>query len=74
MSASCPEFRSALRLDSHLITKIVRRPGGFELAGRGWGHGVGMCQWGAMEMAKQGFSEAEILNWYYPGASFSRVY
>ena len=68
------EFRSALRLDSHLITSVVRRPGGFDLTGRGWGHGVGMCQWGAMEMAKQGFSEAEILGWYYPGASFSRVY
>lgn len=68
------EFRSALRLDSHFITGIVRRPGGFHLSGRGWGHGVGMCQWGAMEMAAEGFSEAEILGWYYPGASFSRVY
>ena len=69
-----PEFRSALRLDSHLITSIVRRPGGFQLQGRGWGHGVGMCQWGAMEMAAKGFSEAQILGWYYPGAAFSRVY
>lgn len=69
-----PDFRSALRLDSHLITSIVRRPGGFRLEGRGWGHGVGMCQWGAMVMAQRGFSETEILRWYYPGASFSRIY
>jgi stage II sporulation protein D len=36
--------------------------------GRGWGHGVGLCQWGAYEMAKQGFSYKEILSYYYPGS------
>ncbi len=68
------EFRSALRLDSHYIASITRRSGGWALAGRGWGHGVGMCQWGAMEMARRGSSESEILSWYYPGAAFTRVY
>lgn len=33
------------------------------------GHGVGMSQWGAIEMAKQGYSYVEILEHYYPGAS-----
>jgi stage II sporulation protein D len=69
-----PEFRSALRLDSHLLGGIQRQRGSFLLSGRGWGHGVGMCQWGAMEMARRGFSESEILTWYYPGAAFTRVY
>lgn len=69
-----PDFRSALRLDSHFLTQIERRRGSWTISGRGWGHGVGMCQWGAMEMAKRGFSEAEILNWYYPGTAFTRVY
>jgi stage II sporulation protein D len=68
------EFRSALKLDSHLIVSIDRSRGRWSLRGRGWGHGVGMCQWGAMEMARRGFSETEILTWYYPGAAFSRVY
>ncbi len=36
--------------------------------GRGWGHGVGLCQWGAQEMAKQGRDYREILEHYYPGA------
>ena len=40
---------------------------GFILDGRGWGHGVGMCQWGAAELARRGFSAAEILAFYYPG-------
>jgi stage II sporulation protein D len=38
--------------------------------GRGSGHGVGLCQAGAEEMARQGKSYAEILNFYYPGTQF----
>lgn len=37
------------------------------LKGRGFGHGVGLCQIGAMEMAKRGYSYAEILHHYYRG-------
>jgi stage II sporulation protein D len=37
-------------------------------AGRGYGHGVGMCQWGAKGMAEQGYGVREILRYYYPGA------
>ena len=36
--------------------------------GKGWGHGVGLCQWGAYFMAKQGFNYRQILKYYYPGA------
>jgi stage II sporulation protein D len=36
-------------------------------AGRGWGHGVGMCQWGAKGMAEQGHTMRQILEFYYPG-------
>ncbi len=35
--------------------------------GIGWGHGVGLCQWGAYFMAKEGKSADEILKYYYPG-------
>ena len=68
------EFRSALRLDSHFILDIRREGGAWRIEGRGWGHGVGMCQWGALEMARRGSSESEILSWYYPGAAFTRIY
>lgn len=37
-------------------------------AGRGYGHGVGLCQWGARGMAEQGYTAAQILEFYYPGA------
>ena len=36
--------------------------------GRGLGHGIGLCQWGAMEQARQGKTFKEILGFYYPGA------
>lgn len=41
------------------------------LRGRGWGHGVGLCQIGAAVMADKGFSCREILSHYYPGAVIS---
>lgn len=37
-------------------------------SGRGYGHGVGMCQWGAKGMAEAGRSYKEILEHYYPGS------
>ena len=38
-------------------------------SGRGYGHGVGMCQWGAKAMAEQGYSARQILEFYYPGTT-----
>jgi len=35
--------------------------------GHGWGHGVGMSQWGAYQMAKEGKGHLEILKFYYTG-------
>jgi len=39
-----------------------------DLIGKGWGHGVGLCQWGAFGMARQQFNFRQILAYYYPGA------
>jgi stage II sporulation protein D len=39
-----------------------------QFAGRGNGHGVGLCQWGAKELAERGYSTETILRYYYPGA------
>jgi stage II sporulation protein D len=36
--------------------------------GRGYGHGVGMCQWGAKGMAEQGYTARQIVEYFYPGA------
>lgn len=45
----------------------------FRLKGKGWGHGVGLCQIGASNMALHGFSYREILSFYFPGAKISNV-
>ena len=59
------EFRSTL------ITRVSPVRGGYEFAGRGWGHGVGMCQEGAKSMAEKGRPYKKILRQYYPGASIT---
>jgi len=42
-------------------------------SGRGRGHGVGLCQWGAKVMAQKGYDYKEILSHYYPGTGLSRL-
>ncbi len=42
-----------------------------DFIGKGWGHGVGLCQWGALGMARQQFTYKQILNYYYPGAEIT---
>jgi stage II sporulation protein D len=46
----------------------------FNFLGRGWGHGVGMCQVGAYGLAKQGWTSEQILKAYYTGIELSRMY
>jgi stage II sporulation protein D len=38
-----------------------------QFTGRGAGHGVGLCQWGAKELAERGYAAEAILRYYYPG-------
>jgi stage II sporulation protein D len=44
------------------------------LSGRGWGHGVGLCQCGAEGMARAGHNAQAILRYYYPGCEIVSVY
>ncbi|MBM3249357.1 MAG: SpoIID/LytB domain-containing protein [Candidatus Omnitrophica bacterium] len=59
----------------HLIGPNIIRSNNFSVIvlkdhavfeGLGWGHGAGLCQWGAYFMAKQGYSAEQILKHYYP--------
>jgi stage II sporulation protein D len=60
-------------IKSTLITRVTPVKGGYEFSGRGWGHGVGMCQEGAKYMAKNGRTYAKILQHYYPGAKITVI-
>ena len=44
-----------------------------QFTGRGAGHGVGMCQWGAKELAEKGYSADAIVRYYYPGAEIRDI-
>jgi len=41
--------------------------------GSGWGHGVGLSQWGAKKMAEQGYTYDQILKFYFPGTIMGEV-
>jgi stage II sporulation protein D len=66
------------QLLSTLFQLYVERQGGeivkVTVAGAGSGHGVGMCQWGAVGRAKAGQGYAQILATYYPGTRLERLY
>ncbi len=45
----------------------------FIVSGKGFGHGVGMSQYGAMEMAKQGYNYQDIITHYYKGVEITNI-
>ena len=57
------------------ICQIVELSGKWAFfSGRGWGHGVGMCQCGAQGMAREGKNTKQILSYYYPGSQIISIY
>ena len=54
-----------------LKMEIAPVTGGWRIAGEGWGHGVGLCQFGANGMARRGAGFREILARYYPGTELA---
>lgn len=60
-------FAENLGLRSMLFD-VRATPEGFAFVGSGYGHGVGMSQWGARELARRGASYRRILARFYPGA------
>ena len=67
-----PTLGRALELPDILVG--IRREGEqFVFAGGGFGHGVGLSQWGAKAMAEKGFKAPEILSFYYRGADMIRL-
>lgn len=71
---SATEFRKALgwtRLPSTNFT-VRKQHETFIFEGKGYGHGVGLCQWCALEMAAEGKDYKEILTFFYPGTTLER--
>ena len=70
------EFRKTVGYSVIKSTSFEVRSSGENLvfSGVGYGHGVGLCQWGAKKRAEDGFSYREILTYYYPGTALDRIY
>lgn len=66
-SGRLPETFPSNRLDITTSGRVVR------VVGRGWGHGVGMSQFGAEGMARRGATYEEILTHYYTGVEIGRA-
>jgi len=74
-----PQLRGVLGLKESLFvvdreTDSRGRVVAFVFTGRGWGHGVGMCQVGAYALAREGYTHAAILQKYYTGVSLKELY
>ena len=54
------------------IFMVARKGDDIIINGRGYGHGVGLCQWGALEQSKEGRTHEEILSFYYPGTKIEK--
>ncbi len=73
---------------SYLVNALNREPGkakntqrlpiasasDFILKGKGWGHGVGLSQWGAKSLAEKGWKNDQIISHYYPGTKIEKYY
>lgn len=65
-------FRFAAKLYSTKF-KVVAHGNGFKFEGGGWGHALGMSQWGARQMAKDGYNAAQIVKHYYTGVDIQSL-
>jgi len=62
------------KIKSTKIYKIEFKNNKIIFYGNGWGHGVGLCQWGANELTKQKRSFKEVIKYYYPNTTIKKWY
>ena len=76
-SISAPDFRIALgstKMRSTLLTSLEFKDGMLMMSGKGYGHGVGMPQWGAYRMAEDGNSAKEIVQYYFKDITVEKLW
>ncbi|MBU2221131.1 MAG: SpoIID/LytB domain-containing protein, partial [Candidatus Omnitrophica bacterium] len=75
ITISCKDFRNIIGPNiiksTNFSVSLVN--GDVVFVGLGWGHGVGLCQWGAYFMAKKGYSYEQIIEYYFPGSKLSGI-
>lgn len=77
VEVSGPALRLALgstEVRSMLLSDVSIQGGNLLLRGRGFGHGVGLCQWGANKLAQEGKSPEEIIRFYFNGVEIPKLW
>lgn len=77
VQVSGPSLRLALgstEVRSMLLSEISIQGDSLLLRGRGFGHGVGMCQWGANKLAQEGKSPEDIIRFYFKGVEIPKLW
>ena len=64
-------YRLSNKIKSY-VYKITKKGKKIIFKGKGFGHHIGLCQWGAREMVRVGFDYREILSFYYPDTDLMR--
>jgi stage II sporulation protein D len=69
------EFRRLLGYDFIRSTNFVvqKKDGVYLFSGFGWGHGIGLCQWGSRGMAEKGNDYRSILKYYYQNVEVGKI-
>ncbi|MGI2906428.1 SpoIID/LytB domain-containing protein [Tolypothrix sp. VBCCA 56010] len=67
------QVRTALKLKSTRFNVSKQTDGSFVLQGLGYGHGLGMSQWGAYNLAQRGVNHLQILGHYYQGVALTPI-
>ncbi len=69
-----PSFLYSSAIHIETLPKNAEIPDEFIYHGAGWGHGVGLCQIGALGMSLKGYDSQEIVFHYYPGSVLKKIY
>ncbi|HAI52811.1 MAG TPA: stage II sporulation protein SpoIID [Firmicutes bacterium] len=72
-----PEFRLAVdstKMKSTLVREFSFQDGVLRISGTGYGHGVGLSQWDAFMLAKEGKSPEEIVQTFFEGVTIRKIY
>ena len=74
---SGPQFRLAVdstKMKSTLVEELTFSNGNLKIAGTGYGHGVGLSQWDAFMLAKEGKNPTEIVETFFQGIKIRKIY
>ena len=72
-SVTGKQFYNAFKAIKSFCFSVEKDTEGVTLHGKGFGHHIGLCQWGAREMVRDGWNYRRILSFYYPGTQVAQL-